>query len=319
MLIPMIEKELQLDAGYLTMLAATASHRYKEFFIDKASGGKRRILHPAKELKTVQRWIHERIISHFPVHESAGAYRRGQGLLDHVTRHRGNRFFLRMDFEDFFPSLSADDIRHHFRKHAEVLPPQWSDQDTDLLNRFVCVKGQLTIGAVTSPSLSNTLCYELDCLLFNHCFRNRIVYTRYADDLFFSTSTPNLLSQVETLMFGLLKSLEYPRDLRINQDKTRHSSQKGHVGITGLTLTPDGKVSIGRKRKRRLKALIHQWDSLGTDGRRSLAGHLAYCKAVEPDFLDALYRKYGNQRLHEIRTFPAFLDTEKSSVNENGD
>jgi RNA-directed DNA polymerase len=301
MLIEMIAQELQLDPGYLTMLAMTASHRYKEYFIPKASGGRRRILHPARELKTVQRWIHGKIISQFPVHESAGAYRRGQGILAHVTRHRGERFFLRMDFEDFFPSLSAEDIRRHFWKHAGLLPSQWSDRDTEILNRFVCVKGRLTIGAVTSPSLSNTLCYELDCVLFNHCSRNGITYTRYADDLFFSTRIPNLLAQVESLVTSTLKSLEYPLDLHINKDKTRHSSKKGRVGITGLILTSDGKVSIGRKRKRRVKALIHQWDSLEPSERRSLAGYLAYCASVEPDFLDTLCRKYGNQRMEEIK------------------
>jgi RNA-directed DNA polymerase len=313
MLVEMIEKELQLDAGYVGMLARTASHRYKEYFVRKASGGFRQILHPAKELKTLQRWIHERILSQLPVHPSAAAYRPGQGLLDHVSRHSGAHYLLRMDFENFFPCLRDEDIRLHFRKHSQLLPAEWSNNDTEILLKFVCVGGCLTIGSVTSPSLSNTLCYDLDSLLSKYCQELGITYTRYADDLFFSTKVRNLLSTVEIQVSKTVKRLEYPKNLCINLHKTRHSSKKGRMPVTGLMLTPDGRVSVGRKRKRKVKAQVHQWDSLSKDEKRSVAGYLAYCMAVEPEFVNSLHRKYGPMRMTKIKEFMRF-DSDKDAL-----
>lgn len=126
-------------------------------------------MHPATELKAIQRWIHERILSEFPVHQAAGAYRRGKGLLHHVSHHKGRRYLLRMDFEDFFPSLTASDIELHLRNHSDCLPCGWADRDTQILLNLVCLRGRLTIGAVTSPSLSNTLCFQMDTLISERC------------------------------------------------------------------------------------------------------------------------------------------------------
>lgn len=303
MLIEMIERELQLDAAYLRMLARTASHRYKTYTIRKASGGTRDIHHPAKELKTVQRWIHEKILEKMPLHVSAAAYRRGQGLLSHVSRHSGAKYLLRMDFKDFFPSLTDHDIRAHFRKYADLLPSRWSDNDTEILAKFVCRRGCLTIGAVTSPALSNTLCYDLDCALSSYCQKRKVTYTRYADDLFFSATRPNQLPAAERQVTKILSRLAYPRNLRINETKTRHSSKKGRMAVTGLILTPEGGVSIGRERKRRVKAQVHQWDGLLEDEKLSLAGYLAFCMAVDPEFFASLYRKYGAAHMTRIREF----------------
>jgi RNA-directed DNA polymerase len=115
-------------------------------------------------------------------------------------------------------------------------------------------------------------------------------------------------------VISMLKSLEYPAHLRINQRKTRHFSKKGRVAITGLIVTPDGKVSIGRKTKRRIRALVHQWDTLEPTERSNLAGFLAYCASVEPTFLNALYQKYGKARMEEIKSFPMSSGEKKFSL-----
>ena len=208
-----------------------------------------------------------------------------------------------MDFEDFFPSLSGNDVRAHFREHSNVLPPGWTQVDTETLVQFVCVKGQLTIGSVTSPALSNTLCYELDRLLHEYCTELGVTYTRYADDMFFSTDQRNQLSKVERKVIETVKRLECPQSLRIKQEKTRHCSRKGRMVITGLIVTPDGKVSLGRERKRRVKALVHRWDTLEEEQKISLSGYMAYCMAVEPTFVQSLYGKYGPERMAQIREF----------------
>ena len=66
------------------------------------------IHHPARELKTLQRWLLRRVISDFPVHSAAVAYRNGVTIWDNALAHVRNHFLLRMDLTDFFPSITFE-------------------------------------------------------------------------------------------------------------------------------------------------------------------------------------------------------------------
>ena len=72
--------------------------------------------------------------------------------------------------------------------------------------------------------------------------------------------------------------------------------------MTGLVLTNDGLVSIGREKKREIRAAFHAFThgTLKSDQVNSLAGMVAFIKAVEPEFLDRLARKYGATELRRL-------------------
>jgi RNA-directed DNA polymerase len=75
--------------------------------------------------------------------------------------------------------------------------------------------------------------------------------------------------------------------------KTRHSSKRGCRRVTGIVLGSDGAPHIGRGLKRKVRALIHRYDSLNEPTRASLAGLIAYAIGFEPGFLNKLIDKYG--------------------------
>jgi RNA-directed DNA polymerase len=127
------------------------------------------------------------------------------------------------------------------------------------------------------------------------CGEAGITYTRYADDLFFSTSTPNILRDVQAVVEAALRSIPYPGSLRVNTQKTRHSSLKRHRRVTGLVLSSQGELSLGRDLKRRIRSQIHRLDSLGSAERARLAGLLAHVRDVEPAFFNRLVLKYGDK------------------------
>jgi retron-type reverse transcriptase len=110
MLISDISRGLNLPVDYLETLAATASYRYKRYPIPKKSGGVRLISHPARELKLVQNWLVDNVLNRLPVHDSATAYRQGSSILKNAAPHAKNNFLLRIDFRDFFPSLTRADV-----------------------------------------------------------------------------------------------------------------------------------------------------------------------------------------------------------------
>ncbi len=293
MLTELIANSLGLSPAYISRLASTASHRYKYFTIAKSNGGFRNVYHPAKQLKAVQCWLLANILESLPVHDAAAAYRSGRNIADHAQRHLKGHYLLRMDFTKFFESISAVDITNFLNDSLTMLPAGWSSDDTLVFVRFVCMDGHLTIGAVTSPAMSNTICNLLDRMLTKECVGQGITYTRYADDMFFSTKERNVLVDVPQMVEATLKGLKYPASLQINASKTRHSSLKRRRRVTGIVLSSQGRLSIGRALKRRTRSQIHKLNSLGPTDRAKLAGWLAFIRDVEPSFFNRLVLKYG--------------------------
>jgi RNA-directed DNA polymerase len=155
-------------------------------------------------------------------------------------------------------------------------------KDLGVTTRFIAAFGRLTIGAPTSPTLSNAVCYDMDTQLSEISKRLEITYSRYADDLFFSTMHPNVLSVLEPIVVSTIANLTLPRGLAINTAKTRHSSKRRTRRVTGIILGSDGKPYIGRELKRKIRAMIHQVDALDAKRRASLAGLIAYAGGFDP-------------------------------------
>lgn len=299
MLVEQIGRELALPTSYVTSLARSASHLYKSYQIPKRSGGVRVIYHPSKPLKAVQRWLLRHVIARLPVHSACFSYRKGTNTAKNAAFHAASRFLLRMDFVDFFPSITQADIAKYIQSRP-VYFPEWKEDDIDSFCRFVCRNGALAIGAPSSPGLSNALCYDLDQLLSDMAIKHDCIYSRYADDTFFSTVQPEVLRSVETDMRELCKKLPFPT-LTVNEQKIRHSSKKRARKVTGIILGSDGKIHVGRQYKRIVRGMIHKIEGLNPAERLRLAGLIAYVIGIDPVFLNSLITKYGIDRVQTAR------------------
>jgi RNA-directed DNA polymerase len=133
------------------------------------------------------------------------------------------------------------------------------------------------------------------------CEFHGVNYTRYADDLFFSTNEPGILSQIERGVKLEVSRLELPVGLQINDAKTRHSSKKGARRVTGITLGSDGNTYVGRQLKREVRSQVYRLDSLSPAERVRLAGMVSYITGFDPEFTNALIRKYGHERAIRAR------------------
>jgi retron-type reverse transcriptase len=296
-----IAEKLKLSPDFVRKVGHSAHHRYKTYSIPKRSGGLRRIDHPARELKVIQRWLTRNIFSWLPVHDAAVGYRTGLGIREAAERHLGRKYYLRVDFVDFFPSIRVPDIEQVLRDVWPSLEPRLPEADIARVVDFVVRDGGLTIGAPSSPCLSNAVMFELDDAISVCCGRREIVYCRYADDMFFSTDTPHQLSDFLLELQEIITLTDRPR-LQIHEDKTWFSSKKHLVKLLGLVLTPQGNVSIGRSRKREIKSRvfenIHCADGVHYDSE--LAGWLSFIYSVEPSFIESLRAKYGAHNVGTI-------------------
>jgi hypothetical protein len=301
MIIRHIAASTGLDRNYLYKVARSASHRYKVFSIKKRTRGRRTISQPARELKLLQRWLVNNVFIHFPVHDAVYSYRSGIGIQDLASKHAKNNYLLRADFEDFFPSVTGRDVSRLLRQHSNLLPFPLSKQDIKIIRAIVCKHDHLTIGAPSSPIITNTVLYDFDDFWFKEARKKRVIYSRYADDLYFSTNRRKVLEEIYADLKDYLRKMKSPR-LSINEAKTVFTSRKHKRLVTGLVLTSDRKVSIGRDKKRYIRSMVHRYWEGELDEKEVayLRGFLAYTKAVEPGFLNRLKRKYGKKSISTI-------------------
>ena len=301
MLIELLEKQSGLSRSQLLYLADTASDRYKIYTIAKRDGGRRKIAHPSKALKAVQRWINRVLVVKCPVHSCATAYKKGASIRYNASMHASSHFTLRMDFRDFFPSFREGGIRCYFDSMNRAMNLDLSEKDVSFVCLVVTQHGRLTIGAPSSPLLTNAMMFDFDTAVSAFVHERNLIYTRYADDIFISSERPNGLDGVFEEVVRQARALENVR-LKINRKKTAYLSRRVRRSITGLVVTPDGRVSIGRSRKREIKALTHKrlCGRLNEEEIGRLQGLLAFAWDSEPEFFNALQRKYGRDNLRYI-------------------
>ncbi|WP_186108494.1 retron St85 family RNA-directed DNA polymerase [Burkholderia gladioli] len=291
-----MQEELGITGEQFTRLVARAPYAYKIYEIDKRSGGTRTIAQPARETKFVQSWLIEHVFGALPIHECATAYGKGASILKNVDAHKENSFLAKFDFRNFFPSIKYDDLLLHFSIHLSNIA---SVEDVKMMARIACMRSkasgqlQLSIGAPSSPIISNSVMFEFDCRVAAWCAEQRIVYTRYADDLAFSTNVKGATVKIEPIIRKVLREIPYPL-LQLNNKKTIHVSKKYQRRITGLVINNADEVSLGRERKREIGALVHKstLGLLNDDDVFRLQGLLGFAKDVEPQFVIRLRAKY---------------------------
>jgi RNA-directed DNA polymerase len=298
----LLSRATGLEPSYVLKVARTANYRYKKYTIPKKDGTPREIHHPARELKLFQGWLATHIFEALPIHPAAMAYRKSKSILSNAVLHASHNYLLRIDFEGFFPSIRGQDVVSLLRKNGAALRALVStDEDIEIIRLLSCRHDRLTIGAPSSPAISNAVMFDLDTSWFDFSRKIEVTYSRYADDLYFSTNTRGLLSDLMTAVRKSLVECQSPK-LFINEKKSVFTSRKRRRLATGLVLTSDRRVSVGRATKRKVKALTFRYLNglLDGEGLKYLRGFLAYVRSVEPRFLESLRAKYGEEALSKL-------------------
>ncbi|UWQ89657.1 retron St85 family RNA-directed DNA polymerase [Rhodobacteraceae bacterium M382] len=292
----LLRASFRFSGDELDRFIATCPFRYKVYQIPKKNNrGSRTIAHPSRVLKAVQRTLLSGILNDLlVVHDSAKAYRKGTSIKDNASPHLDNSFLLKMDFSDFFPSIKSSDFEILLREKHKISNPH----DINIFKKvFFMKKGEqlvLSIGSPGSPLISNSMMFDFDRKLSEISQSCGVNYTRYSDDLSFSTSTPDILFEWPSLVRKVLTELPYPK-LSINVDKTIHSSRKHNRHVTGVTLSSEGKLSLGREKKRKIRAQVHQAAKLKPIELTRLRGSLAFLADIEPESYSKLRARYQDE------------------------
>ncbi|AID92939.1 MULTISPECIES: retron St85 family RNA-directed DNA polymerase [Klebsiella] len=302
-IIDIISKKTLLPSPNVMVFINTAPYRYKKYYLPKNSGGVREIAQPSRELKVMQRIIIEKIAAFLPIHESAFAYIKGKSIKENAQKHQKNEYFLKLDFSDFFNSIKPSDLRNALIKNG------FENDAFNLLlidKLFFYKKTKksgltLSVGAPSSPLISNAVLYEFDVQVTELCNKESITYTRYADDLTFSCNEKGKLIGFQKKIVKILRKIPSPH-LRLNDKKTIFTSKSVSRRVTGIVINNDGKLSLGRKNKRKISSLIHHYtlNKLSVEDIYKLKGYLSYAKHIESTFINSMAIKYGVDTINAI-------------------
>ena len=295
---------LGIDKEELLRFSSTAPHRYKVYSIPKRNGGKRTIAHPSKELKVLQRLVVTELEKVISPHDAASAYIKGKSIKENAAAHMKNRYLLKMDLENFFNSITPT----IFFKTLIKSDIEINREDLSLLRGLLFWKrhrkgdSYLSVGAPSSPFISNIVMKDFDNWISNFCNREAITYTRYADDMSFSTNQKDKSSLIINEVRRALSEI-FDNQIKINNKKTVFSSKSNNRNITGIVITNEGRLSIGRDKKRLIFSMIHHHlnDNLPAEKLPTLIGLISFACHIEPDFHQRLYRKYGQKQIDAIR------------------
>ena len=289
---------IHISTNLLYKLSKYNDKYYMKFTVPKKNGKNREICCPSKEMKAVQAWILRNIIDKINISNVVTGFVSGKNISNNVKPHLGNRFFLCLDIEDFFPSIEYKKIYNIFKTVG------YNPHVCHILASMCTCDGKLPQGGVTSPSLSNIACIRMDNRISGYVGKRNISYTRYADDLVFSSLSDVRLFQIKKFVLRIIQE----EGFCINTSKTRIMGPCQQRKITGLIVSDDS-FGIGRKMKRILRAKIHKLETKILTGQEEtklknhLDGWYAYLNSVDKNgynqlrkFHDNLKRNNKNQK-----------------------
>jgi RNA-directed DNA polymerase len=285
---------------------------YHYRILAKQSGNLRLIESPKPILKVLQRRILKEILEKIPAHDSAHGFIKGRSIKTFALPHVNRRVVLKMDLQDFFPSISAARIQAFFRTvgYPEPVSDRLAGICTTTTPRDIWTRSafgedplhlwesrgeayalyhrsHLPQGAPTSPALANFCAYRLDCRLAGLAESAGALYTRYADDLAFSGDAE--FEKRAARLSAHVAAIALEEGLKVHHRKTRIMRSGVRQRLAGLIV--NAHPNIPRNDFDRLKAELTNCVRLGPasqnreshpDFRQHLEGRVGFVETINP-------------------------------------
>ena len=284
---------------------------YTTFEIPKKKGGTRSISAPNDELKEIQRHLADVLYEYKKTilddnqikNNVSYAFEKGKGIISNAEVHRNKRLVLNIDLKDFFDSFHFGRVCGYFEKNKYFMLPH---EVAVILSQLSCYNGKLPQGAPTSPIITNLMCQILDVKIINLSKRYKLNYTRYADDLTFSTNDKHFLEKQNEFIEKLEKFINH-EGFEINKEKTRLQYNDSRQVVTGLVVNK--KINICRDYYRETRAMAN---NLYNNGEFTINGVAATLNQLEGrfSFIDQI-EKHNNVQDKEKHSFYKLNGREK--------
>ena len=237
---------------------------YIEYSIPKRRGGSRKINAPILKLRNLQRKLLRVLEGVYRVKPSAYGFVKEKGHVENAKNHLSKNLVLNIDLKDFFQQIHFGRVRGLFMSE----PYKAGEEAATVIAQIACYKGSLPQGAPTSPIISNMICSSLDTQLTRLAKKHRMVYTRYADDITFSTfnsSFPKEIAYVEddqVVIGDELRAIFDKNSFVVNNEKVFIRGKNRRQEVTGLTVN-DKFVNLPRNYLREIRSILYDCEKNG--------------------------------------------------------
>ncbi|MFN5182867.1 MAG: reverse transcriptase family protein [Bacteroidota bacterium] len=252
-----LAKLLRTDKEQLYL--SVAEPNYHKFKIPKKSGGYREVTAPQEFLATLHKRLNLFLQSVYcvkspkPVHGFVRSYKKHvsrnyipKDILSNASIHLKKNYVLNLDIEDFFSSISATRVRYIFSEY----PFYFNEEISTCLALLCTYEKTLPTGSPTSPAISNFACTELDIRLSELAEKNNLNYTRYADDITFSSD-----KEISNLIMQNIREIVNECRFKVNEKKWRLQKKNEPQIVTGVKVNEQ--LNVERKYVRNLRAVFH--------------------------------------------------------------
>ncbi|MDQ1045057.1 reverse transcriptase family protein [Streptomyces sp. V4I2] len=307
---------------YLREIVQRRRDPYTEFSRPKRETGKTRtIAAPDPVLMNVQRWLLHQIFGRLTPHQASYAYQQGRSAVQCAQRHLGATWLLKFDLHNFFPSINeravqavvhaagynkliSFEIARLCTRVPWVVEWPYSGSSYQTIDTYRTPRvGRLPQGAPTSGALANVVARPLDETLAALAEHYDLTYTRYADDMTFSTfrrfERPTLTRCVAEITQAVAAT-----PFTLHRKKTRVVPPGARKIVLGLLVDGD-EVRLPRQTRKRLEDHIRGAEKFGFAahvehiGFSSLQGFihhvdglLAYAQGVDTAWARPLTRQW---------------------------
>ena len=283
----------EIQPKLLALLLKKTDNFYRENKIPKRSGGLRELYIPIEPLKIIQKKIKNELLDcNIPL-SSTHAYCFSKSIITNASSHIGNSFMFKLDIKDFFPNINSERVytvfdsfrlkNGSFEKNNSKL--ELSPKICRYLTRLCMFRGGLPQGAPTSPTLANLAARSMDLKLNEYTKNLNINYTRYSDDMVFSSKSPMQESAKDKIM-----DLVEASGFNINTKKIAYISNNRIKIVTGILVTNNG-LRLPKKGRRELRSAYHNFINIENSScslndfnstKLTLVGKFNHWLSIEP-------------------------------------
>ena len=267
---------LGLSKRVIYLLTLKNDKYYRNNPIKKRDGSLRDVVKPSYSMKLIQRWLLKEVLEKIKTTDESMAFKKGTsgGIIKNAEAHRYSMYILQLDIQDFFPSIDRARVFFVFKNIG------YNDFVSNVFANMCTYKGTLPQGAVTSPYISNLVCYRLDKRLKGLCNKYDTNYTRYADDLTFSCDNKQTLRMLRKRIEFIIEC----EGFKLNHNKTRFLSPGSKMSITGITIN-DKRLNANKELKKKVRAMIHNAIMNGDYGNNDkIRGYIAHINFIEEGY-----------------------------------
>lgn len=239
------------------------SKRYHDFYIAKKTGGRRHISAPVNGLKSIQTYLNIMLQAIYEPSPYAMGFIQNRSIVDNAKIHIGQNYIYNLDIKNFFPSIPQARVWGRLKAKPFIFKQNLANVIAGICCMKVVTENYekyiLPQGAPTSPLLTNAICDKLDYKLSKLANHYGVKYSRYADDITFSSM--HNVYQKDSIFLKELYAIIEQQGFTINEAKTRLQKKGCRQEVTGLIVSE--KVNVTRKYTEDVRNILYIWKKYG--------------------------------------------------------